>query len=333
VVRAAAIAHSYVKAHVVDPFCDERVNVFRGNTLEPNDLPDVALVFGGDGAVHRVLPALAYSEIPLLVVPTGSANDFAHCLGIPNREAALHAWRRYLDCGDNVRTVDLGTVRPMAEPQLTEMESLDSTTYADAEGRIARPGAPLGPVIMRQHLRHAEENAERQRVIYFSGIAGLGLDTETNRRANRMPGWLRCHGGYVLAALRALAGYVPPNVCLHSFDIRGQETCLEGRVLLVAIGNAPEYGSGMRMLPQAQFDDGQLDLCFIPEMPILKVFRYLHRIYRGTHLLVQGVRYIRTTQVFVESDQPIAIYADGEYLCQTPAEIAPAPKALRVIVP
>ena len=75
--RAAAIAHSYLKSEIVEPFRDARVNVFRGNTLEPNDLPDVAMVFGGDGAVHRVLPSLAYTRTPLLVVPTGSANDLA----------------------------------------------------------------------------------------------------------------------------------------------------------------------------------------------------------------------------------------------------------------
>jgi diacylglycerol kinase (ATP) len=332
-VRAAAIAHPYLKAHVVEPFCDARVNFFRGNTLQPYDLPEVALVFGGDGAVHRVLPALAYTKTPLLVIPTGSANDFARCIGIPNRSEALRAWRRYLDRGDNVRTVDLGTVRPMADPASGTRKQIDSLTYADAEGRIAGPGMLLGPVIMRQHLHHAEENAERQRVIYFSGIAGMGLDAETNRYANRMPGWLRRHGGYVLAALRALAGYVPLTVRLHCFDISGKETRLDGAVLFTAIGNAPEYGSGMRMLPQAQLDDGQLDLCFVPAMPIRTVLRNLHRIYAGTHLLVPKVRYFRTRQVFLESDEPVAIYADGEYLCQTPAEISASPRALRVIVP
>lgn len=331
--RAAAILHSYIKAHVVEPFFDARVNVFRGNTLEPNDLPDVAMVFGGDGSVHRVLPSLAYTRTPLLVVPSGSANDFARCIGIPNRGEALRAWRRFLDYGDNVRTIDLGTVRPMADPEPGALEEVDSRTFADAEGRIARPEQKLGPAIMRQHLHHAEESAEQQRMIYFTGIAGLGLDAETNREANKLPGWLRRHGGYMLAALWALAGYRAPVVRLHSFDARGQETRLAGPVLFAAIGNAPEYGSGIRMLPQAQLADGQLDLCFVPAMAKLRVLRHIHKIYSGTHLLVPEVRYLRTSQVFVESDEPIPIYADGEYLCQSPAEIAVAPKALRVIVP
>jgi diacylglycerol kinase family enzyme len=330
-VRAAAILHSYLKANVVEPFRDARVNVFRGNTLEPNDLPDVVMVFGGDGSVHRVLPALAHSGVPLLVVPCGSANDFAHCIGIGGREEALRAWRRYLDVGDNVKTLDMGTVRPMAVSDAEEMEGPETRTYADSEGRIARPDQQLAPKIMRQHLHHAEESAAQQRAIYFTGIAGIGLDAETNQRADRMPGWLRRRGGYMLAALRSLAGFRAPRVRLHCFGEDGRETQLHGEALFAAIGNAPVYGSGIRMLPRAEMDDGMLDLCWVPVMSKLKVLRHIHKIYSGAHLAVEGVEYLRASQVFVESDEPIAIWADGEYLCQTPAEIAVAPKALRVI--
>jgi len=307
--------------------------VSRGNVLDSGDLPDVAMVFGGDGAMHRVLPWLAHSQTPLLVVPMGSANDFARCIGIPNQVAALRAWRRYLDRGDNVRSVDLGVVRPMARPEPGELEPIDSKTFADANGRIARPSSPLGPVIMRRDLLRSEESAEDQRMIYFGGIAGLGLDAETNRRANRMPGWLRRHGGYILAALQGLVGYAPPTLSLHSFGAFGQETCLHGPVLLTAIGNSPEYGSGIRMLPQAQLDDGQLDLCFVPAMSKTRVLYHFHRLYSGTHPQVPMVRYFRSRQVFLETEAPVPIYADGEYLCETPAEISVAPKALRVIVP
>ena len=317
----------------MEPFRDARVNLFRGNTLEPYDLPDVALVFGGDGSVHRVLPSLAYSRTPLLVVPTGSANDFAHCLGIDSPKAALRAWQRYLDRGDNVCCIDLGSVRPMAAPAPGEMERLDSRTYADSEGRIAPPANPLASVILRRQLQHAEESAEQQRMIYFSGIAGLGLDTETNRLANRMPGWLRRHGGYLIAVIQALAGYRPPSLRMYSYDSRDAEVRMEGEVLLLAIGNAPEYGSGMKMLPKAKLDDGQLDLCFVPAVGKARVLRCLHRIYSGTHLRLPEVTYARARQVFLEAPEPLPIYADGEYLCQTPAEIAAAPRALRVIVP
>jgi diacylglycerol kinase (ATP) len=336
-VRATAIAHSYVNARVVEPFRDARVDVFRGNTLEPGDLPDVAMVFGGDGAVHRVLASLAYTPTPLLVVPTGRVNDFARCLGIANAGEALRAWRRYLDRGDNVRSIDLGTVRPMAVPEPDEesgeAETLDSMTFADAEGRIAPPATPLAPLIEHHMLQHAEESAEQRRVTYFGGIVGVGLAAEASRRVNRMPGRLRRSGGHALAALRALAGYAPPTLRVCSYDGRGKESWLDGAVLLTAIGNAPQYGSGMKMLPHAQMDDGQLDLCFVPSMSWFRGLRCLCRIYSGKHLSVPEVRYLRTRQAFLESAAPTAVYADGEYRCQTPVEIGVAPRALRVIVP
>ena len=59
-------------------------------------------------------------------------------------------------------------------------------------------------------------------MIYFGGIAGVGLDGEANRRAGRMPGWLLRHGGYALAALRALVSYVPPTLRLYSYDGAGK---------------------------------------------------------------------------------------------------------------
>jgi diacylglycerol kinase (ATP) len=332
-VRAAAIAHSNLDQRIIEPFDDARVNLSRGNTLEPCALPDVALVFGGDGAVHRLLSALANASVPVLVVPAGSANDFARCLGIGSRADALRAWRNFLDRGDNVRAVDLGAVRPVALQEPSESAHSDSSTFAQAGGRIAPPSQPLGPAIMRQRLHHAPQSAESQREIYFSGIAGIGLDAETNRIAARMPGWLRRTVGYPLAALAALARYRAIPVRIESFDRHDRETVIEEPALFASVGNAPEYGSGIRMLPQARVDDGELDLCFVAAMPALRALRHFHRVYAGTHLEMPEVRYLRTRQLFIESAEPSPIYADGEYLCQTPAEISVSPRALRVIVP
>lgn len=331
--RVAAILHPYRGNQLVEPFRDERANIFRGNALEPNDLPDAALIFGGDGAVHRVLPALANSATPMLPIPCGSANDFAHCLGIRNVVTARQAWKKYLEGHRNVRVLDLGLVRPLAQTDAEEIEEVPTRTFADSEGRFARPEGLLGPAIMRRNLHLAEANAEQGSQLYFAGIAGLGLDAETNRVADRMPGLVRRYGGYMLAALRALATYRPPRVRLICYDGEGRETVLEGPTLFAAIGSAPVYGSGIRMLPRAQMDDGELDLCWVPMLPITRILRHILKIYSGRHVEVPEVRYQRTVQAFVESDEPLAIWADGERICQTPAEITVVPGALRVIVP
>src|SRR5215471_15441576 len=71
---------------------------------------DLAVLFGGDGTIHRHLPELVELEIPLLVVPCGSGNDFARALGIRSVRDSAEAFRRFERDPRSVRAVDLGVI-------------------------------------------------------------------------------------------------------------------------------------------------------------------------------------------------------------------------------
>ena len=45
------------------------------------------------------------------------------------------------------------------------------------------------------------------------------------------------------------------------------------------------------------------------------------------------VEYFKTARVRLETDVPLDVYADGEFVCRTPVEVSVVSKALRVIVP
>lgn len=49
------------------------------------DGTDLLIVIGGDGTVNAVLNAIAPSDLPLAIVPAGTANDLATQLGIPSQ--------------------------------------------------------------------------------------------------------------------------------------------------------------------------------------------------------------------------------------------------------
>ena len=51
---------------------------------------DVVVACGGDGTLNEVVNGLDGRDVPLGVVPLGTANDFARQTGIP--EEADHAW-------------------------------------------------------------------------------------------------------------------------------------------------------------------------------------------------------------------------------------------------
>lgn len=69
------------------------------------DLPGKFVVIaGGDGSVKRAMSALAGSGRPLAILPTGTANNIAHSLGIIGKpEKIIAGWRR----GERV-SVDVG---------------------------------------------------------------------------------------------------------------------------------------------------------------------------------------------------------------------------------
>jgi len=60
---------------------------------------------------------------------------------------------------------------------------------------------------------------------------------------------------------------------------------------------------------------------------------YVFTVYFGQHRLSSKVEYSKAERVRVETETPIEIYADGEFVCETPAEISIAAGALPVICP
>src|SRR5438093_12071225 len=88
---------------------ESHVTWLRGMPVSSTDA-DAILIFGGDGTVHRHLSELVALEIPVLVVPCGSGNDFARALGIRSVRDAVTAWRKYETDGSNLRAIDLGVI-------------------------------------------------------------------------------------------------------------------------------------------------------------------------------------------------------------------------------
>ncbi|MBI2682850.1 MAG: hypothetical protein HYX26_06470 [Acidobacteriales bacterium] len=70
--------------------------------------PEALLLFGGDGTLNRYLSLLVETRVAVLMVPTGSGNDFAMANGLFTADDALHAWQAFSAGGNNIRAADLG---------------------------------------------------------------------------------------------------------------------------------------------------------------------------------------------------------------------------------
>jgi diacylglycerol kinase (ATP) len=173
-----------------------------------------------------------------------------------------------------------------------------------------------------------------QASVYFCCVAGTGLDSEVARSANQLPRWLRRHGGYALSLISAAFRFAPFPVKIDTADGAGNWITSNNQpTILAAIANAPSYGGGMKIAPQAQMDDGQLDVCVIGSINVLNLLCNFPTVYFGRHLGLREVRYFQSTRARVETERPMDVFADGEYVCQTPAEFAIQPGALKLITP
>lgn len=162
----------------------------------------------------------------------------------------------------------------------------------------------------------------------FCCVAGAGLDSQSNALANRMPAWLRGHGGYLVAALWCLVAGQAQEISVTS--PQSQST---GAAWFVAVGNASRYGGGMKIAPQAELKDGLLDVCRVAKMNKIKLLCALPSVFSGAHLRLREVEYCKTAAVRVESEPSLEIYADGEPAGRTPAEFTVLPRAMNAIVP
>jgi diacylglycerol kinase family enzyme len=260
---------------------------------------DVILLFGGDGTVHRHLEQLVRLGLPVLVVPAGSGNDFAYSLGLRRWRDSLMAWEKFCGGSANVRNIDLGMIFA-PEPA----------------------GAAPAP--------HGSR--------YFCCVAGVGIDGEVARRANRLPRWLRGHGGYLLSLVPAIFTFsAGPITVLTAAQDSSEGVTWATRsaqpALLAAFANAPFYGGGMNIAPRAKMDDGLLDICIVGSVPSFRLLRLFPSVYSGRHLEIREVEYFQATRVRVETAHPMDVYADGEYVCRTPVEIAVQRTALKVVTP
>ena len=88
-------------------------------------------------------------------------------------------------------------------------------------------------------------------------------------------------------------------------------TRMETQAMLVAVGNGPSYGGGMRVTPDAEFDDGLLDVLVLHKISTAEFLRVFPTVFKGTHVTHPKVQVLRARTVRLEATG-IVSYADGE---------------------
>ena len=129
--------------------------------------------------------------------------------------------------------------------------------------------------------------------IHFVTVLAAGFDAIVNERANAMA-WPKGQMRYNLATLAELRVLAPIPYVL---ELDGVEERLEAT--LVAVGNGPSFGGGLRITEGAELDDGMLDVVVIRPLSKLGLLRTYPKLFKGTHVHAPQYQHHRVRRVTV----------------------------------
>jgi len=195
----------------------------------------------------------------------------------------------------------------------------------DAAARVAVTGDVRTIDLGRATFR-TWEGGETKSV--FANVASAGMSGAIAQRANETTKALGGKASYLWATFTVFAGWSAVRTHLTvDAEIR------DGRMFDVMVANGKFLGGGMKMCPDAEPDDGLLDVLTIGDVTKRDLVVTMPKIYRGTHLPHPKAEALRGRVVTIETDEPLPVELDGEQPGTTPARFEVLPAALRLRVP
>jgi YegS/Rv2252/BmrU family lipid kinase len=162
----------------------------------------------------------------------------------------------------------------------------------------------------------------------FALMAGIGFDAAVvHSVAADMKGLIGSFA-YVARGLQVLTSY--PTSHFH-IEADGEKVDAAGWLAVVA--NASRYTYHWRLAPDAQIDDGWLDVCFFSSESALETLGQVAAALGGRHSSHPGIQHLRGKRFRFCCSPEVAVQLDGDPAGSTPVKVEIAPGALTVMVP
>ena len=157
-----------------------------------------------------------------------------------------------------------------------------------------------------------------QKIRYFDNIASFGLSGAVDHclEHSRLRNYLGGSPLFLWATIKTV--FTHPNQSIRFRIDNGPEEEICSRLGLLA--NGRYFGGAMHAAPEAELDDGLLDLLMLKEISVAKFLWHLPKIYKGTHLKIPEIFFQKVRKFTAESSEQVILDIDGEspgYLAAT----------------
>jgi diacylglycerol kinase family enzyme len=229
---------------------------------------------GGDGTVRACAQALAGTQVPLAIVPLGTANLAARALGIPSR------------IGRSLATAFDGQERRI------DLAVAGAAAGAAGAGATRDAGATGG----------AGE-------LTFAAMAGIGLDAEVVAATPRL---LKMRTGWLAYAAAGIA-HLPGRGERFTVRLDDDEPLVR-QARCVVVGNAGLLPGGFTLLPQARLDDGLLDVGILAPSGAAGWLRVAHRVLTRSGRGGSQLERHQARRVEIKAEEELPREVDGEVI-------------------
>jgi len=174
---------------------------------------------------------------------------------------------------------------------------------------------------------------------FFINVASFGMSTSVLDRTSTgearkwipafTPRKLTSKLSYAAATVQTTLSATPTEVKVQLDDQPERRL----RIAEFCVANARYYGGGMKIAPDAKFDDGLFDIITIGDASAFRILANAPRLYLGAHLRMNEVSHSLAKLVATrpaKKDDEIRVELDGEVVGRLPATFEIMPRVLNV---
>ncbi|MBS3791893.1 MAG: diacylglycerol kinase family protein [Candidatus Bipolaricaulota bacterium] len=163
----------------------------------------------------------------------------------------------------------------------------------------------------------------------FFNVMGVGFPAHVVERINiYKKGAVRGPLIYLLGLLRSVT-----DLDDYEFHLELDGNSRDQRANAIFVTNSQFTAGGLKLVPQAELDDGLLDIAIISGAGRLELLLALRQAYQGKHVDHPKIEFLRAKRVRIESRARLIKMFDGELEGTTPADLEIAPRSRTIIVP
>ena len=291
----------------------------------------------GDGPLRDAVAALRAAGVQLSVRVTWESGDAARHIEealasgvdtfvaaggdgtLSNVAAALARRPATADALPSVGLVPLGTANDLATAAGLPVDPREALQLL--------LDAPAQPIDL---LRIEAADGEHWCANLASGGFGTAVTVETDEGLKKMLGGL----AYLLTGIARLGRIDPIRARIVGEGDFDSAFDWQGEFIALGLGNGRQAGGGQALCPDAQVDDGLLDLTIVPELSGEVAATIATLVAQGQHAALERIAVrTRLRRVAIEAASPFVLNLDGEPVESARFDIECVPGRLRMHLP